>query len=396
MIAVPAARYGRPDPVADPCFPRADYRVASLAAAEIEKVVRSLNCSTIYLIGRSNGTLNGDPVDRAARHSLLLPRHDPPAVVRKDLARSTTRLIPIIAAIVAATAAGIAAERRWPERAGHDSRRALIWILYVVLPPVTFFNLVHVSFDADLGGGIALAWVATIVAAGLAWFLGARVLDLSRPQVGAVIACTFVANTAYLGYPLTIALLGSDHLGEAVAYDVAVGAPALLLGAFSAGAAFGTRAGEGARARTSAFFARNMPLYAALLAMLAPASLAPDVLVDISRVVVVAILPVGFFAVGAALMEDAGAEGLRLPPPLSRPTGLVIVTKLIVLPALLYALSLPLIDLPDTYLLMAVMPSGLNSMIVAHAYGLDLATTAEAVTWTTTIVVVVALIASLI
>ena len=263
-------------------------------------------------------------------------------------------MIPIIAAIVAATAAGIAAERRWPERAGHDSRRALIWILYVVLPPVTFFNLVHVSFDADLGGGIALAWVATIVAAGLAWFLGARVLDLTRPQVGAVIACTFVANTAYLGYPLTIALLGSDQLGEAVAYDVAVGAPALLLGAFSAGAAFGTRAGEGARARTSAFFARNMPLYAALLAMLAPASLAPDVLVDISRVVVVAILPVGFFAVGAALMEDAGAEGLRLPPPLSRPTGLVIVTKLIVLPALLYALSLPLIDLPDTYLLMAV------------------------------------------
>ena len=70
-------------------------------------------------------------------------------------------MILIIAAIVVATAAGIGAERRWPERAGHDSRRALLWILYLVLPPVTFFNLVHVSFDADLGGGIALAWVAT-------------------------------------------------------------------------------------------------------------------------------------------------------------------------------------------------------------------------------------------
>ena len=44
---------------------------------------------------------------------------------------------------------------------------------------------------------------------------------------------------------------------------------------------------------------------------------------------------------------------------------------------------------------MAVMPAGLNSMIVAHAYGLDLKTTAEAVTWTTAIVVVVALVASL-
>jgi predicted permease len=304
-------------------------------------------------------------------------------------------LILIIAAIVLATAAGIAAERRWPERAGHDSRRALIWILYLVLPPVTFFNLVHVSFDADLGGGIGLAWIATAIAAVAAWLVGARVLGLNRPEVGAAIACTLVANTAYLGYPLTIALFGSDQLGEAVAYDVAVGAPGLLIGAFTAGAAFGTKAGVGARQRTGAFFARNLPLYAAIVALIAPASLAPDLLVDISRVVVVAILPVGFFAVGAALMEDAGVAGLRLPPPMSRATALVIGTKLVLLPALLYLLALPLIDLPDTYLLMAVMPSGLNSMIVAHAYGLDLATTAEAVTWTTAIVVVVALVASL-
>ncbi|HET6830169.1 MAG TPA: AEC family transporter [Solirubrobacterales bacterium] len=304
-------------------------------------------------------------------------------------------MILIIAAIVVATAAGISAERRWPERAGPDSRRALLWILYLVLPPVTFFNLVHVSFDADLGGGILLGLLATALAAGAAWMIGARILDLTRPEVGAAIACTLVANTAYLGYPLTIALLGSDQLGEAVAYDVAVGAPALLIGAFSAGAAFGTKAGIGARQRTGAFFARNLPLYAAILALIAPASLAPDILVDISRVIVIAILPVGFFAVGAALMEGADAAGLRLPPPLTRSTALVIATKLVLLPALLYLLALPLIDLPDTYLLMALMPSGLNSMIVAHAYGLDLATTAEAVTWTTALVVVVALVASL-
>ena len=276
-------------------------------------------------------------------------------------------MILIIAAIVVATAAGIGAERRWPERAGHDSRRALVWILYLVLPPITFFNLVHVSFDADLGGGIGLGWIATAVAALAAWGLGARVLELTRPQTGAVITCTLVANTAYLGYPLTVALLGSDELGKAVAYDVAVGGPALLIGAFAAGAAFGTKAGQGPRQRTGAFFARNMPLYAAVLALLAPDSFAPDVLVDISRIVVVA----------------------------SRATVGVIGTKLVLLPALLYLLALPLIDLPSTYLLMAAMPCGLNSMIVAHAYGLDLRTTAEAVTWTTAIVVVVALVASL-
>jgi len=304
-------------------------------------------------------------------------------------------MILIIAAIVVAVAAGIAAERRWPERAGHDSRRALLWILYLVLPPVTFFNLVHVSFDADLGGGIGLALVATALAALAAWQIGSRVLHLPDPEVGSAITCTLVANTAYLGYPLTIALLGSDQLGEAVAYDVAVGGPALLIGAFSAGAAFGTKAGVGVRQRTGAFFARNLPLYAAILALFAPDSLAPDILVDISRVIVVAILPIGFFAVGAALMEDAGAAGLRLPPPVTRATALVIAVKLALLPLLLVMLAMPLIDLPDTYLLMAAMPSGLNSMIVTHAYGLDLATTAEAVTWTTAIVVAVALVASL-
>ena len=44
---------------------------------------------------------------------------------------------------------------------------------------------------------------------------------------------------------------------------------------------------------------------------------------------------------------------------------------------------------------MAAMPSGLNSLVVAHAYGLDMEITAEAVTWSTSIVVVAALLSLL-
>jgi len=304
-------------------------------------------------------------------------------------------MFPITLAILLSTGAGVLAERRWPDRAGPASRRSLLWVLYLVLPPVTFFNLAAVDFDANLSGGIALGWVATALAATAAWAIGSRLLRLPRPETGALVACTLVANTGYLGYPLVAALLGLDRLGEAVAYDVAVGAPALLIGAFATGAAFGTTAGTGPRERTGSFFARNLPLYAALAALLAPDSLAPEVAVDISRIVVVMILPVGFFAVGAALAEEADVGALRIPPPITRSTVAVISTKLVLLPSLLLLLSLPLIDLPGTYLLMAAMPSGLNSMIVAHAYGLDLVTTAEAVTWTTVIVVLVALVASL-
>ena len=305
-------------------------------------------------------------------------------------------MIPIIAAILVSGAAGVAAERRWPDRAGPGSRKSLLWVLYVILPPTTFFNLAAIDFDANLGGGIAIGWVATGLAAAAAWLIGSKLLRAERPVIGAMITCTLVANTGYLGYPLVAALLGLDKVGEGVAYDIGVGAPALLIGGFAAGAAFGTKAGTGARERTGSFFARNLPLYAAVLALFAPDSLAPDVLVDISRIVVIGILPVGFFAVGAALAEEADVGALRIPPPLSRPTVAVVFTKLVLLPGLLLAIAVPLIDLPSTYLLMAAMPSGLNSMIVAHAYGLDLSTTAEAVTWTTTIVVVVALVASLV
>jgi predicted permease len=104
---------------------------------------------------------------------------------------------------------------------------------------------------------------------------------------------------------------------------------------------------------------------------------------------------VGFFAVGAALAQEADEGAVRLPPPITRATLAVIGTKLVLVPGLLLLLAWPLIDLPSTYLLMAAMPCGLNSMIVAHAYGLDLSTTAEAITWTTVLVVLVALVASL-
>jgi predicted permease len=299
----------------------------------------------------------------------------------------------IIAAIALSTTAGIAAEHRWPRRATDASRKSLLWVLYLVLPPVTFFNLVHVEFDTDLVGGIILGIVSTALAGTAAWAIGSRLLHLSRPVTGAMVSCTIVANTAYLGYPMAATLLGSDKVGEAVAYDIGVGAPALLIGAFAVGAAFGASAGTGRRERTGAFFARNLPLYAAIAALLAPESLAPDVLVDISRVIVVALLPVGFFAVGTALAQEADEGKVSLPPPITKATIAVVGTKLVLLPGLLLLLAMPLIDLPSTYLLMAAMPCGLNSMIVAHAYGLDLATTAEAVTWTTALVVVVALAA---
>ena len=102
----------------------------------------------------------------------------------------------------------------------------------------------------------------------------------------------------------------------------------------------------------------------------------------------IAILPIGFFAVGATLAEGAEHGELPMPPPLTRQVAVTLVAKLAIMPGLLMLLAAPLIDLPATYRLLAAMPTGLNAMVVSHAYGLDNQIVAEAVVWSTAIVVV--------
>jgi predicted permease len=301
-------------------------------------------------------------------------------------------VIAIAAAIAAAVAVGVAAERRFGARAQSASRVMLVAALYTLTPFVTFFNVARLHVTVDVGGGLALAYVVLAVAGIAAWFAGTRLLALSRPETGSLMGSVMQVNTGYLGLPLVIALLGSSHLGTAVAYDALVTNPVLFLGVFGVGAAFGSQAGEGFRERLRAFFLRNPPLFAAVAGLVAPAALAPDVLVDISRVAVLAFAPLGFFAVGVTLAAEAEEGSVPFPPPLTRPVLAAVVIRLVLAPALLLALGAALIDLPDTYLLMAAMPTGINTIVVAHVYGLDLRIAAGAIAWSTAIVIAVGVV----
>ncbi|HET8566870.1 MAG TPA: AEC family transporter [Solirubrobacterales bacterium] len=275
------------------------------------------------------------------------------------------------------------------------ARRLLLVMLYVLVPPVIFFNLAAASISVDNAVGIGIALVNMALVGVAVWFVASKLLRLSKPQTGAVICAAIAANTTYLGYPLTVALLGRDHLSTGVLFDVLVSGPTLMLGAFAVAAAFGTRAGEGTGDRIRIFFTRNPPLYAAVLGLLAPKALAPSVLVDASQVLAVAILPLGFFAVGATLAEGAEQGELPLPPPVTKPVALATGGRLALAPALLMLLSAPLIDLPSAYRLMSAMPTGINALVVSHAYGLDNRIVAETITWSTAIVIVGALVSLL-
>lgn len=295
-----------------------------------------------------------------------------------------------VAVIAVATAVGVAAELRWHQGASALARRLLTASLFTLVPFVIFFNLARLELDADIGFGILLGYVSVATVTALAWWAG-RAMELPDATRGSLIVCVLVANTGYLGYPLCASLLGFDSLGQAAAWDILVAAPSLLLFAFAIGAALGDRAGETPGDRVVAFFTRNPPLYAAVAGLLAPAALAPDVLVDASRVFVVALLPTGFFAVGTILAEEAEEGYLELGSPLRPPLSIAIALRLIVAPGLLLLLAAPLIDLPGPYLLLAAMPSGVNTLLVAHVYGLDIRLAAQAVAWSTAIAIAGAL-----
>ena len=142
-------------------------------------------------------------------------------------------MILIALAIVAATAIGIWSERRWGERAQRGSQKALLGTLYFVVPFVVFFNLARAEIDVNAGGGIVLAYLTLVATATAAYLISTRVLHLSRPATGAVMCCAIQANTGYLGYPMTVALLGEHALSVGVVYDVLTQAPTLLIGGFA-------------------------------------------------------------------------------------------------------------------------------------------------------------------
>ncbi len=302
----------------------------------------------------------------------------------------------IALAIAASLAAGVEAERRRGAQAGVWARAILKTLLYVVMPVVAFFNIARLHVDADVGAGIVIGWAALVLTALLGWIVGRRLLHLEPPSAGVLAIIGLQANTGLLGIAVVAALLGFAHVSEAVAYDALVQQPVFFIGSFAIAAATGTKAGETVPERVRAFFVRNPPLIAVALALVAPASLAPDVLVDASRVLILCVPVLGFFAIGVTLAEEAEDGALAFPPPLTPQIGTAIVLRLLVAPAILLALAAPFIDLPSAFLLAATMPVGLHLVVLAHVYGLDVAFAAGAIVWTTMVSVPILLVASVI
>ncbi len=302
----------------------------------------------------------------------------------------------VVLAVVGSAWAGVATERRWGARARSATGRALEILLYTLFPLITFCGVNRLELSTGVGIGLALGYVALGVATLGAWVLGRHVLRLDRPALGAVLCAALVANTGYLGLPLSAAVLGTDQLGPAIAYDALVSAPAVLLFGFGVGAAFGTKAGEGFRERARSFVLRNPPGLALVVALIVPDSVVPDAVIDAGRAAALGLAPIGFFILGVHLRHEAADGTFSFPPPLTRPVAAAVGVRLTLAPAVMLLADTVLLDLPPSYLLQAAMPCGINCLVVAHVYGLDLKLAAAAVAWSSALVVGVASVVALV
>lgn len=292
-------------------------------------------------------------------------------------------MLAIVLTVIVATAVGVALERRAGARAHRVRAVVLRAMLWVLVPFVAYVNVAHADITVDAAAAILVAGLAIAGAGVLAWRLAQGPLRLARPQTGAAIISTLQANSAYLGLPLCAALFSEAELAQAVAFDALTGLPMLVIASFTVGALFGDRGDAGWRARMLVI-ARNPILLAVLAALVVPAAWAPEALVGPSHVAIYALLPLGFLVVGITLGDEAKEGALRVPPPLTAPVAVVVLLRMAFTPAVLGLAALAL-EVPPAFFLLAAMPVGINTIVVAHATGLDLRLPSAAIAWSTTI-----------
>jgi predicted permease len=305
-------------------------------------------------------------------------------------------LILVALIVIASTAVGVAADRRTGS-AVRVSQLCLAAMLYALVPYVAFVSFAHLKLTVGAAVGLLAAWTGLCLAGYLAYLAG-RSLGLPRRSLGALVIAVMIVNTGYLGYPVSVALLGHHALTHAVLYDQVVTGPLLFTVGFALAARFGDseRAARRRGSRGGRALLMNPPLWAAAAGLIGGPALAPHALVQIGNVVVDAFLVLGFFAVGVALSSEGRAEGGSLVRFPDQAVLIALALRFSVNSALLGLVSAAGVAIPTAYLLQAAMPTGVIGLMMAHAYGLDQRLITTAIVWSTLAVLSVATVASVV
>lgn len=265
---------------------------------------------------------------------------------------------PLIVALLAfAAGAALRHVKRFPETAASGLHAFVIW---VALPALILARVPHLAVDADVWALVALPWALLVISAGLVLIV-ARLAKWSREVRGALLLIVPLANTSFLGLPLVEAHLGREAVAPAIVWD--------QLGSFLALATYGAfvvaahRAGASTpTARSIALTVVRFPPFIALMLALVLLATGTHPLADaVFGALGQSLVPVVMVAVGLQWRATLPREALA-------PAGFALVARLVVIPAIAFALSLGLAPLVHAT---ATLEAGMGPMITAGALAIE-------------------------
>ncbi|HZH42571.1 MAG TPA: AEC family transporter [Lysobacter sp.] len=237
-------------------------------------------------------------------------------------------------------------------------------VLYVCLPAAVLRYAPRLELEPALLGVVAVPWLLLAATVPVVHVL-ARRLRFADDVRAVLLLGVALGNTSFLGYPLTRALIGEHALPYAVVYD--------QFGAFLIVSTFGlwvlARYGGAVPPSARAMLRRVAtfpPLWALVVGLTVMPAQPVSWLAGALQRLADALLPLAMLAIGLQVRLTP-PRGLRLP----LACGLLL--KLAVMPALAWALTVPLGlrgDVARTVVLEAAMPSMVTAGALAIAHNL--------------------------
>lgn len=245
-----------------------------------------------------------------------------------------------------------------------------VTILHVFLPALSFSLIATTHVDRNFAAVPVTAALATLIALAAGYavyrFVESRGFA-SRPAIGGLILASAFGNVTYLGLPLITGMLGEQYGFVAILFDLLAATPILLtIGVFIA-----TRYGSGKKISIASSIRRVLmlpPIWGMLAGIACAAARVPvpGIILDTTRFMGRAVVPVMIFTVGLALdFRDLKRLPVAVP---------ALVLKLILGPVLAFGIG-RLLGISGPVLkavtLEGATPVMVISLIIADEFDLD-------------------------
>jgi malate permease and related proteins len=314
-----------------------------------------------------NSIKNSRLLQIATTTSLLL-------TTRPAMSSLETNLLKLYLPLIGWVLLGLLLGYRLPKRVIGYLGKFLFWIGV----PISITAFLR---GANLSGAIWIApvaaWAAILLGAGLAllWLRGRSLLSWSRATQGSFLLAAMVGNTGYLGYPVTLTLVGTEYFGWALFYDLL----GTTLGAYGLGVAIAAKFGNGTQRYGWLWQAllQNPALWSLGWGLILRNYPLPPLVEHTLTQTAWAIVALSLMLIGMRLSQLSSWSSLP-------PAILTLSLKMLLVPLVLgFGLSLAGFKGPPqlVIVLQMAMPPAFATLVIAEAYELDrdLAVTALAI-----------------